>query len=255
MTEALFDYEPGPTRVSVVGVERRDGVEVAEIRFDGGSAGEAAAIVARPPASNERARGGVVLAHGGYEGGKHLFAAEAVELARHGFVALASDVSLPRLPDADAYERALAAAVVQHRRAFDVLESDYRATALAFYGHSAGGAQGAILAAVDPRARALVIAAMGAGLIVRVARELLGGQEAERIARLDPAAWVGRPASRALLVQHGRLDDVVDAAGARELYELAARPKEWAEYDCGHGVDGHPPARADRIAFLERVLA
>ena len=66
-----------------------------------------------------------------------------------------------------------------------------------------------------------------------------------RIAGFDPANWVGVPGSRAFLFQYGRHDDGVKRAEARELYELAAGPKTWREYDCGHGVDGHLPARED----------
>lgn len=41
---------------------------------------------------------------------------------------------------------------------------------------------------------------------------------------------------------------------ARLLYEAATAPRLWSEFDCGHGVDGYLPARAERIAFFERIL-
>jgi len=61
-------------------------------------------------------------------------------------------------------------------------------------------------------------------------------------------------AGPARLFQQGVHDDVVPYEAARALYDAAPEPKEWREYDCDHGVDGHSQARLDRYAFLERVL-
>jgi fermentation-respiration switch protein FrsA (DUF1100 family) len=72
--------------------------------------------------------------------------------------------------------------------------------------------------------------------------------------RLDPEHFVAVPGRRELLFQHGLRDDVIPHREARLLYEAAAEPKTWSDYECGHGVDAHPPARAERAAFLERVL-
>jgi hypothetical protein len=254
VTAGLFELAGTGLRLDVVGSETQDGVEIEEIRFDDGSGGAAAALVAIPPGGG-RVHAGVVVAHGGYEGGKHIFVPDLVALANRGIVALAADTTLPRDPTADEWEAAMGAAVRLQRRGFDVLEERHGAGALGYFGHSAGGLHGAILSVVEPRLRAVVIAALGAGVITRAAREVLGEAEAPRIARLDPGEWVSRPGARTLFVQHGRDDDVIDRAWARELYDLAADPKRWAEYDCGHGVDGHVPARNDRLDFFEQELA
>jgi dienelactone hydrolase len=247
-----FGYEARPLDYEVLRREVRDGIELSDVRFDDGAGGRAAALVARP----EQPRGaGVVVAHGGFDPGKHLFADEAVALAHRGAVAVAADTTFPRSSDVAAHEHAIRAAILVQRRCLDVLATVFGVDRLGFFGHSAGGAQGAILAAAEPRLRAIVIAAMGAGVVVRGARELgLSPGELARIARFDPASWVGVAAGPALLFQHGRHDDAVSRAEARELYALAAEPKSWREYDCGHGVDGHPPAREDRLEFFAREL-
>ena len=145
--------------------------------------------------------------------------------------------------------------VLTQRRGLDVLEREYRATPLGFYGHSAGGAQGALLSAVEPRLDAIVIAAARGGH-VRWARDegVTDPEELRAFDRLDPEHFVAAPGRRELLFQHGLRDEVIPTAEARLLYEAAAAPKTWSEFDCGHGIDGHGLARAERLAFFERIL-
>lgn len=247
-----FAYDPAPLDLQVLRREVRDAVELDTVRFDDGAGGDAFAFAARP----ERPKGaGVVVAHGGFEPGKHLFVDEVVALARTGATAVAADVSFPRSSDVDEHERAIRAAIVVQRRCVDMLETGFEVRSFGFFGHRAGGAQGGVLAAVEPRLDAIVIAAMGAGVAVRGARALgLSPADLARVAVFDPASWVGVPGRRALLFQYGPHDDGVTLAEARELYELAAGREEWREYDCGHGVDGHLPAREHRLVFFAREL-
>jgi hypothetical protein len=44
-------------------------------------------------------------------------------------------------------------------------------------------------------------------------------------------------------------------AEARAMFDAAAEPKIWREYECGHGVDGFPAARAVRIGFFQDCLS
>ena len=36
----------------------------------------------------------------------------------------------------------------------------------------------------------------------------------------------------------------------RALFDAAAQPKLWAEYDCDHGLDTDPQARRDRAELV-----
>ena len=247
----FFDYEPSPDlRTSVVARDEREGLPVAEIRFDNGAGGDAEAYVV-----GERDRPGIVIAHGGAAPGKHIFVGEAVELARRGFVVLLADTSFPLHGSTQERVDATRTRVLTQRRGLDVLEREYGAKAFGFYGHSAGAAQGACLSAVEVRLEAIVIAAARGGYVRWAADEgITDPAEIRAFDRLDPEHLVALPGERELLFQYGLRDEVIPHREARLLYEAAAEPKRWSEYDCGHGIDAHPPARAERAAFFERVL-
>jgi dipeptidyl aminopeptidase/acylaminoacyl peptidase len=253
-TAHLFEYDVSrPLDVRTIGSERRDGVAVTEIRFAAARGGQVDAFVVEP-AGAKGARAGVVYAHGGRGPGKHLFVSQAVELARAGMTVLLADTSLPPPGDIDVDERALADAVLVQRRALDVL-AEVGADWFGYFGHSFGGAHGAILSAVEPRLEAIVIAAMGTGVVEWLRADGYTDEHyLERIERLDPIHYVTVSGRRRLLFQHGRADAAIPLAAGRALFEAAAPPKQWSEHDCDHGIDAHPPALAERIAFLQEVL-
>jgi dienelactone hydrolase len=253
----LFAYDDvsASLRFAVSAREERDGLVVEELRYDDGAGGAAQALVVRP--LERDAAAGVVIAHGGFEGGKHLFLDQAVELAAEGFVALAADTVFPRSGSAAAVEAAVRASVLTHRRSLDVLEASYRVVRLGFFGHSRGGKEGAIVAAVEPRLDAVVVAGMGSAA---PERRRAAATEAEReyldaVFSFDTAAYLAVPGRRRLLVQHGRRDDRVLLGEARAMFDAARPPKLWREYDCGHDVSSDPAARRDRIAFFHDSLA
>lgn len=66
----------------------------------------------------------------------------------------------------------------------------------------------------------------------------------------DLGRFVGVERRAQLLVQHGRADRTVPIATGRALFDAAASPKLWAEYDWDHGLDADPQARADRAEFV-----
>lgn len=69
---------------------------------------------------------------------------------------------------------------------------------------------------------------------------------ADDIAELSP---------RPVLLMHGASDEVRSDIGSRELYELAAQPKELALYPgCGHDlIECHEKIERDLLAWLRRV--
>jgi len=126
-----------------------------------------------------------------------------------------------------------------------------------FLGHSAGGALGGILCAVEPRLARIVIFGYGAGSLARSAMTLAlsrsPGVTDDLVAVtdwFDLAHFVGVDRRAQLLVQHGRADQVVPMQAARALFDAAAPPKLWAEYDWDHGLDADPQARKDRAEFV-----
>jgi pimeloyl-ACP methyl ester carboxylesterase len=203
---------------------------------------------------------GLVLAHGGEGDGRHYFFDEATELAELGATVVVPSCGIPIVGDLARDEAAIEHAVVVQRRALDLLGAR-GATRVGFFGHSAGGLQGAILAATEPRLEAIAIAAIGTGLAKRVSRwfEELSPSRSEYLAAVDrweAARLLAVTGKRQVLVQGARFDDNVPLEAARDAYESAAAPKEWREYDCDHGaIVVHPAARADRLDFFRRGLA
>jgi len=181
---------------------------------------------------------GIVVGHGGRGPGSHIFKPEVEELERRGHLVVATDISMAGPEDPVEEARSFDAAVEVQRQAVDLLVAR-GATRIGFYGHSLGAVRGLALAARDDRVRAVVVAAMGTGIVDVV---------------WDAVNFVTVPGP-ARLFQQGVHDDVVPYGAARALYDAAPEPKEWREYDCDHGVDGHPQARLDRYAFLEKALA
>jgi predicted esterase len=210
-----------------------------------------------PPSGLYRGSSAVVVAHGGFEGGKELFRDQALEISGRGFTVLAADTAFPRTGGAGAVEAGVRTGVLTHRRSLDVLQTEYGVERFGFFGHSKGGSEAAILAAVEPRLDAIVIGGMGSASADRraEAEDDLGGSEYLRaVLRFDAGLFLAEVRRTPVFIQHGRDDNAVSLVEARALFEVAAEPKEWRVYNCGHGVDGHPQARADRIAFFERHL-
>ena len=203
---------------------------------------------------------GLILAHGGEGDGRRYFLDEAKELAALGATVVVPSCGIPIVGDLARDEAAIERAVALQRGALDLLDGR-RAARLGFFGHSAGGLQGAVLAATEPRVEAIAIAAIGTGLVRRVSGwfEQLSPGRSEYLAAVDKweaARLLGVPGERRLLVQAARFDDNVPLEAARDAYRSAAPPKEWREYDCDHGaLVVHAAARADRLAFFRRELA
>jgi dienelactone hydrolase len=218
-------------------------VIVEEVAFAG-----TAGLIAGGPSET-----GIVVAHGGRGPGKHIFRDEVAALASRGHVVIAPDTSMPPRGDPEAELAGFEAVLEVHRQALDVL-AERGAIRFGFYGHSNGATQGVALAASERRVRAVVIAAMGTGLAEFSRRSGFGDPAyLAAVDRCDAIRFVGHHGP-ARLFQYGRLDPIIDRASARALYDAAAEPRLWLEYDWDHGVDADPQARLDRYAFLDEWL-
>jgi dipeptidyl aminopeptidase/acylaminoacyl peptidase len=269
----LFAYEPGePLDVAeeaadevTAGVAaervRAAGASVTTLTFAAALGGRDRATLVRPRAGASGA--GLILAHGGSADGRRFLVDEALALAAEGFTVLLPATRLPPHGYQARTEPAVRRSVLVHRRGLDLLTAAGGADPerLGFFGHSGGAFQGAVLSAVDQRLRAVVLAAFGSGTLLRLAGEELrqtGHPDPEPylrwLDRFDPRRYVAVPGRRRLLLQHGRDDETVRTGEALRLRDAAAPPREWRDYPCGHGVDGHPPARRDRAAFFVETL-
>lgn len=249
----MFDYT-ADVPLNVVTHNEVSGLTVREISYDNGDGGRCVATLITP---QQPTGTGVIIAHGGSGDGRRFFMTEALALAGSGMTVLLPVTELPNHGDIDASRRAIRRHVRAHRRSVDVLETITEGRgSLHFYGHSAGASQGALLSAVEPRIATFAITSIGSGTVTRLAAaELPPGTEATNrylrfIEQFDPAISVAVPGRRRLLFQHGRHDRVVRRDESLKLYEAAADPKDWREYDCGHDPDGDPQAVADRAELF-----
>jgi len=205
---------------------------------------------------------GVVLAHGGSEDGRRFFVSEAADLACCGAAVILPAVRVRQDSGTDEFATDVRDAVLTERAALDVLIEWAGAPReeLSFLGHSGGGALGAILCAVEPRLSRIGIFDYGAGTLARSARSArareiragraFAGDVAADADWFDAARIVGVERSARLFVQHGRSDRTVPIIEGRALFDAAAFPKLWVEYDWDHGLDADPQARKDRADFL-----
>jgi uncharacterized protein len=123
---------------------------------------------------------------------------------------------------------------------------DIDARRLAVVGYSMGSFLSVILAADEPRLRAVILAAGG---------DLPSDTPFAAAARLvaDPLRAVRRLAGRPLLMVHGRRDRTVTPAQAQRLYDAAGEPKELRWWDAGHYLPAE--ASAEAAEWLQHVFA
>ncbi len=251
-----FARSPGPLAMSLLDERTDDRLLWREVGFAADVGVEALATVVLPLSTTVTF--GVVVAHGGSEDGRRFFLSEAAALADRGAAVILPATRIRNNDGVDSFATDVRIAVLTERAALDVLlELGAPADALSFLGHSAGGALGAVLSAVEPRLTRLVIFANGAGALFRadLARGLSGGGvvSQELVAAtdwFDPAHYVAVRRRAQLFVQHGRIDTTVPIEAARALFEAAATPRLWTEYDWDHGLDADPQARNDRAHFV-----
>jgi uncharacterized protein len=116
---------------------------------------------------------------------------------------------------------------------------------LALLGYSMGSFLSVIVAAEEPRVRAVVLAAGG---------DLPEGTPFTAVARLvsDPLRAVRKLAGRPLLMVNGRRDRTIRPEQAERLFAAAAEPKEIRWWDAGHYLPHE--ASDDAARWLEAHL-
>ena len=252
------------------GRETRGDAVVRDVRYDGGAGGDVEAYLVGPgwdAGSKPAERPGVLFAHWfdteAPDGNRTQFLDEATALASEGVVSLLPQGRFPwTLDPTDAHTDVLniEVEVARLRRGLDALITQAAAdpARLAVVGHDFGAMAVAILAGTDRRAR-------GYALVAATPRWAdwflpfwpIAGDRFDylrSLSALDPIVHVGAAAPAELLFQFARNDYYIAPMTGREFFGAASEPKEFRTYDAEHAV-ATPEARADRLAFLRRVLA
>ncbi|MEW5991346.1 MAG: alpha/beta fold hydrolase [Chloroflexota bacterium] len=244
-----------------------------DIPYDGGpdATGEVEAYLVRPDAAPPGSCAGILFWHWletrAPDGNRTQFLDEAGELASRGVVSLLPQGRFPWTIDpsgsaADAGE--IRREVARLRAGLDLLAArpEVDPSRLAVVGHDFGGMLAILAAAEDPRVRSLVVIAATPRWsdwllpFWEIAEDRIDYLRATR--DLDPIERIGAVAPRPILLQFGERDWFIPGmAGWALRRACGADPDdphvELKTYDAGHDMR-HPDARADRLAFLERVL-
>jgi dienelactone hydrolase len=148
--------------------------------------------------------------------------------------------------------------VVAVRRAVDLLRSlpVVDPARIGYLGWSAGARTGALVAAAEPRLRALVLLSAGAAPIsayAAAAPPALRPQVRRDLGSVDPIRYVARARPGTLLIEDGRRDAIVPRGALLNVVRAAPRGSTVRWYDAPHALD--QAAYRDAFAWLARKLA
>jgi len=266
---SLFAYDVNaPLDVRKTVESESNGVEVSTISFGSPDGGSVTGMLF-DPVTRSSLRPGIVLMHG-MPGNARQMTNEAQVLAQHGAVVIAIDAPFARrsgppvqwtTEDRDEQVRL----IKELQRAVDVLRArpNVDDDRIAYLGISYGGAMGALLVGIERRLKAAALVVGDGGLV----SHFTGPEDATFMAGLtcatrvnwlramtpiEPVRFIPHASPTALLLQNGRLDNLVPAADAQALHDAAPEPRTIRWYDAGHGLN--QDARWDRHEWLHQQI-
>ena len=277
----LFRYDRRrPLAITRLGLTARlpparelDGVTVHSITYASPKGGEVPALVVVPQGKGPFP--GVIVQHGLPDTKEGMLPA-GIDLARTGALALLIDAPFNRSQQGRVRSDPLTFTpkdrdeqiqlIVDLRRAVDLLVArpDVNKEQLAYFGVSYGAAMGGLLAGVEDRLKAYVLAVGDGGLVTHFAGpddtdgplQALPAQEQERwlqaMRPIEPINFIGQAAPAALLFLAGTKDESIPQQDARRYHQAASQPKEVRWYEAGHFLNC--TARQDMMVWLARHI-
>jgi dienelactone hydrolase len=264
----LFTYDDdAPLSVRTVDSWPNGNLRVSRISYASPRGGRVPALIVAP--SGDGPFAGLILQHG-LPGDKFQVLPIAEDFARPGAVVVAIDAPWARrgeLPDFTERDRAdQIQLMVDLRRAVDLLQSrdDVDDNRIAYVGVSYGAAMGGLLAGIEHRIAAFVLASGDGGLVSHFtgtgayAHGPLSQLPPARRKRwldamrpIEPIKWIGR-AHAPILFLSGRNDELAPPADARKYQQAAHEPKDVRWYDSGHVLPSK--ALCDTARWLEERI-
>ena len=272
----LFNYDQNaPLDVKEVAVISRDGIRIHNITYASPKGGRVTAYLVEPAEKSRHA--GIVFGHWGY-GTRTEFLPEAMLYAKAGVVSLlVDDLDVRPAPwrrsapgsEPEAVRNNFIQSVVDLRRGIDLLRArtDVDPDRIAYVGHSSGAHWGAILSAVDPRLKTVVLmAGVPSETTILLEsddpdyvsfRQTTPKEELDKyfktVSSLDAINYVAHAAPTPLLFQFARFERYFNEAAMRRYAETASEPKVVLWYDTGHELND-TQALVDRANWLQRYL-
>ena len=266
---ALFAYDvTAPLNLQKTVESTDDGIEVSAISFDSPDGGSVTGMLFNP-VTRSSLRPGIVLMHG-MPGNARNMVGYGKGLASDGAVVIAIDAPFARrsgqpvrFTNEDRTEQIQLIKDLQ--RAVDVLRAQPNVDAerIAYHGTSYGGAMGALFVGIERRLKAAALVVGDGGLV----SHFTGPEDASFMASLscatrvawfkamipiEPIRFIPQASNTALLLQSGRLDNLVPEADAKALQAATPDPKIVRWYDAGHGLNQQ--AFFDRLDWLHETI-
>ena len=250
----LFAYDVNaPLNLQKTVESTKNGVEVSAISFGSPDGGSVTGLLF-DPVTRSSLRPGIVLMHG-MPGTARSVGNYAQLLAEHGAVVIAIDAPFARrsgppvrFTTDDRTEQVQLIKDLQ--RAVDVLRArpNVDSERIAYVGFSYGGAMGALFVGIERRVKGAALVVGDGGLVSHFTGPedfnfMAGLSCATRVtwframAPIEPIRFIPHASPTALLLQNGRLDNLVPAADAQDLHAAAPDPKTVRWYDAGHGLN------------------
>ena len=265
----LFAYDvDAPLNLQKSLESTKNGVEVNAISYSSPDGGSATGLLF-DPVTRSSLRPGIVLMHG-MPGTARSVEGYAQLLAEYGAVVIAIDAPFARRAGSPVrfitQDRAEQIQLIKDlQRAVDVLRArpnvdDER---IAYVGISYGGAMGALFAGIERRIAAVVLVVADGGLV----SHFTGKEDVEfmsnltcatrldwfrAMAPIEPIRFIPHTPPTALLLQNGRLDNLVPEADAKELHAAVPASATILWYSAGHGLTLQ--AAWDRHDWLQQKI-
>ena len=249
----LFAYDVNaPLNLQKTVESTKNGVEISAVSFNSPDGGFVTGLLF-DPITRSSLRPGIVLMHG-MPGNARVMANYAQLLAEHGEVVIAIDAPFARragepvrFSSADRTEQIQLIKDLQ--RAVDVLHARANVdnTRIAYLGISYGGAMGALFVGIERRIKAAALVVGDGGLVSHFTGPedfsfMAGLSCATRVdwfrimAPIEPIRFIPHASPTALLLQNGRVDNLVPPADAEALHTAAPEPRTIRWYEAGHGL-------------------
>ena len=245
-----------------------NGVEVSAILYSS-AGGQTVSGLLFDPVTRSSLRPGIVLMHG-MPGNARQTMGQAQELASLGAVVIAIDAPFARRGGSPilftAQDRDEQVQLIKDlQRAVDVLRSrpNVDDDRIAYVGISYGAAMGALFAGIEKRLKAAALVVGDGGLVTH----MTGAEDLDFMASLscetrvnwfkamvpvEAVRFIATALPTRLLLQNGRLDDLVPEADAELLQAAAPAPKTVRWYVAGHGLNQQ--AVFDRLDWLHTEI-
>jgi dienelactone hydrolase len=270
--EALtqYPYDPSaPFDLQVVSTQTKEGITIQDIsyaaadaQFTALSRGRIETYIVSPAGQGPFA--GVLYVHGLGQGwgNREEFLDESVELAHQGVVSVLPAGLVPWTVSHTGTARGdqdnVIKQVIELRRALDLLlaQPGVDPQRIAYVGHDYGAMHGAVLAAVDKRARAYVLMAGDATYSHWAIQYFTSPADhpayQQAMSAVDPISYLPEAKPAALYFQFGKDDSFIPQETAQKEYEAASQPKKADWYDAGHTLNDQ--SVKDRLTWLAAQL-